>query len=862
MAQEEEGEEGMRNVEHNAYHDHHADEVGTPVVDTPDEVDQHHHDDYDETRPSEQQRQDQQRDDHYHHDDDNDDPVRENSQQEQNQQQQNQRLEEEEERSMGQRMQEQQELERQRQLERERQEQQEELERQQQRELERQEELKRQQEEEQRLVEEQQQQEEQQRILEDQRQQELQRQQEEQQRILVEQRLLEEQRQHEEQQRLLEEQRQQELQRQQEQEQRQQELLRQQAEQQRLIEEERLLEEQQRQREGQQRQQQEDQRLKDEQQRLLEDPQQRLVEQQRLKEEEQQLQKQEEQRQQELRQQQQRQQSLQSQRRLEQYRQQLNQQQQQKQAQQQQPQNGDGDEEEKEQNGSLQGQQFETASLSNHNLDADDDSPQEEEEGSLAWPVHYAHTRGMTKSQRTRYMQFMNGCYYKAMMNSQGSVSSSNNNNNNNKECDRREAERLAMNREQPRQMTNFTAAGYAKVNIPLSTNGILQALWTKYGMDIKNWRREQWETGSIYTNAAWSSPTELVDVNRFLTLAQIRQVEWDVKQVLEGWSGVSLVPTSTYGIRIYTRDSILAPHVDRLPLVLSAILHVAHDNAPNKEAWPLQVIGHNGVAVNLTLQPGEMILYESHSVIHGRPYPLQGDYYANLFVHFEPVGYTHNHMVAVQQRREMEQEEKAKKGETLQEKFQRLLHFHNAKAKKEEDRKKKLPSGRSVNSYYGDTDNDVDIRLPPYLWKSNTNRDTDDQAILERRWKQDYEFIRDSPLKEIKPKQHQKTPGATNAHTLAASGQLQAFKDAVEKNPALLDKPDTNGWKPIHEAARGGHAKLLQYLIDKGADVNERTNKGQGASPLWWALQYFQENHPAVLLLRRHGAVALPPRA
>ena len=36
---------------------------------------------------------------------------------------------------------------------------------------------------------------------------------------------------------------------------------------------------------------------------------------------------------------------------------------------------------------------------------------------------------------------------------------------------------------------------------------------------------------------------------------------------------------------------------------------------------------------------PGDMILYESHSVIHGRPFPLNGSHYANVFVHFEPIG-------------------------------------------------------------------------------------------------------------------------------------------------------------------------------------------------------------------------------
>jgi hypothetical protein len=33
------------------------------------------------------------------------------------------------------------------------------------------------------------------------------------------------------------------------------------------------------------------------------------------------------------------------------------------------------------------------------------------------------------------------------------------------------------------------------------------------------------------------------------------------------------------------------------------------------------------------------MVLYESHSVIHGRPFPMKGRYFANIFVHYEPIG-------------------------------------------------------------------------------------------------------------------------------------------------------------------------------------------------------------------------------
>ena len=113
------------------------------------------------------------------------------------------------------------------------------------------------------------------------------------------------------------------------------------------------------------------------------------------------------------------------------------------------------------------------------------------------------------------------------------------------------------------------------------------------------------------------------------------------LRLTLEAWAGQSLVSTSLYGVRVYKEGSVLAPHVDRLPLVTSAIINVAQDV---DEPWILEVVGHDGIATNVTMEPGDMVLYESHSVIHGRPFPLKGRYYANIFVHFEPLGHTERH--------------------------------------------------------------------------------------------------------------------------------------------------------------------------------------------------------------------------
>ena len=85
---------------------------------------------------------------------------------------------------------------------------------------------------------------------------------------------------------------------------------------------------------------------------------------------------------------------------------------------------------------------------------------------------------------------------------------------------------------------------------------------------------------------------------------------------------------------QVYKEGSVLLPHVDDVPLICSAIINVAQSV---EEPWPLEVYGRDGMAVNITMSPGDIVLYESHSLIHGRPFPLVGEYYANVFIHFEP---------------------------------------------------------------------------------------------------------------------------------------------------------------------------------------------------------------------------------
>eukprot|EP01041_Mallomonas_annulata_P003565 gene3565-7091_t len=236
----------------------------------------------------------------------------------------------------------------------------------------------------------------------------------------------------------------------------------------------------------------------------------------------------------------------------------------------------------------------------------------------VSYPIH--HYLDPTTYAGKRYTALMEGCYAQYDKES----------------CDANEDSRLIMNLEQPSTQYNYTELGFKKMKIPSEVWEALNGFWQQHKDAPPN--VEEWYLGNTITNH-WESPMYMVSVeNSSLAGAgpELKQTIWDgVKPVLEEWVGHKLIPTSMYGIRIYTDKSVLAPHVDRSPLVTSCIMNIDQDV---DEPWPIEVYSHDGKAYNVTMEPGDMVLYESHTVIHGRPFPLKGKFFANIFVHFEPI--------------------------------------------------------------------------------------------------------------------------------------------------------------------------------------------------------------------------------
>ena len=192
-------------------------------------------------------------------------------------------------------------------------------------------------------------------------------------------------------------------------------------------------------------------------------------------------------------------------------------------------------------------------------------------------------------------------------------------------------------------------------------------------------------------------------------------------------------------------------------------------------QPWPAEIYDHNGVAHNITLEPGEMALYESHTTLHGRPFPLNGTFFANLFVHFKPVEY-----------------------DDL------------------------LETERESGVIAGFTDND----------RGGHESDNHDDETLERHRRA---ITREEAAKLGKTLHNNKADGRTQLHVACAEGSLDEVEKLLKNsNTDMLNVADVHGWLPIHEAVRTGEVDLVKYLVDLGADISAITVNG--GTPLWWA--------------------------
>ena len=158
----------------------------------------------------------------------------------------------------------------------------------------------------------------------------------------------------------------------------------------------------------------------------------------------------------------------------------------------------------------------------------------------------------------------------------------------------------------------------------------IHETLLNHYRSHVRDFRGEQGDEWLESENESAHPALVFADANFNLAVRE------QLKASHEEWSGLELIGTSCYGIRVYQSGAYLFNHVDTIDthVVSSTICIDQRLNRP----WPLYIEDHDGNPHEISIEPGEMVFYESAKLVHGRPYPLDGDYYAGMFVHYAPV--------------------------------------------------------------------------------------------------------------------------------------------------------------------------------------------------------------------------------
>ena len=60
-----------------------------------------------------------------------------------------------------------------------------------------------------------------------------------------------------------------------------------------------------------------------------------------------------------------------------------------------------------------------------------------------------------------------------------------------------------------------------------------------------------------------------------------------------------------------------------------------------------------------------------------------------------------------------------------------------------------------------------------------------------------------------------------SNIYDISRSGDLEALKDIYKHTPELINQTNDKGYSPLVLATYHGHAEVVNFLLDHGAEAN-----------------------------------------
>jgi len=135
---------------------------------------------------------------------------------------------------------------------------------------------------------------------------------------------------------------------------------------------------------------------------------------------------------------------------------------------------------------------------------------------------------------------------------------------------------------------------------------------------------------------------SEILNLEQFRTIRQI--IHDELQPLHEEWANTKLTPTAVYGIRSYNKGATLTTHRDKIETHhISSIVIVDKDLACGcnktkgvENDWALDIQDHEGNWHKVYAEIGDIILYESATMEHGRKDPFKGNYFRNFYVHYK----------------------------------------------------------------------------------------------------------------------------------------------------------------------------------------------------------------------------------
>ena len=126
----------------------------------------------------------------------------------------------------------------------------------------------------------------------------------------------------------------------------------------------------------------------------------------------------------------------------------------------------------------------------------------------------------------------------------------------------------------------NFTELGFGLTKAP---EPLMQEL------------RDAIKNGLANGDARLEGPVEVIDSPEqplFIDRPDLtKRVLHELQPYVEAWAGIEVVPHTAYGLRLYTNQSALWMHVDKVQThILSFILHI--DKSEDAKPWPIFLEG------------------------------------------------------------------------------------------------------------------------------------------------------------------------------------------------------------------------------------------------------------------------------